>query len=72
MLAAFCLGVWQWSRFADWGKLFQGLSGSSVSLEELWTAVSQGSTSMAILVLVGLAALALFAGFAVYLLREET
>jgi len=73
MLVALCLGVWQWSRLADWDKLLQGFSGSSMSpFVELWTAVLRGGTWMAILVLVGLGALAAFTGFAVYLLREET
>lgn len=73
LLAALCVGLWQWSRLADWRNFFQGLSASSVSpLGEFWRALSSGSMWMAIVVLGGLATLALFTGFAVYLLREET
>lgn len=72
MLAALCVGVWQWNRFADWRNFFQGLSGSSVShLAEFWRTLSGGSVWMAIVVLAGLGTLALFSGWALYLLREE-
>lgn len=72
LLAAFCVVVWQGSQSADFLNLFQGLSGSGFSqLAELWGAAASASVWMIVLGVAAVGTLAFFAGFAIFLLRDE-
>jgi len=72
LLAAFCVMVWQASQSADFLSFFQGLSSSGLAqLEELWAAASGASAWMIVLEVTALGILAFFAGFAIFLLRDE-
>ena len=73
MLVAFCVAVWQWGPLADWLNFFQDFSGSSgFRLNGLWAALSGASAWFAVVLFATLGTLGFIAGFAVYLLREET
>ncbi len=73
ILAAFCIAVWQWGNLAERLDFLQSLSDSSVSqLAGLWTAFAGASAWVLAILVAGVGTLAFFAGFAVYLLREET
>ncbi len=73
IFAAFCIALWQWGNLAGWLDFLQGLSDSSVfQLAGLWAAFSAASAWALALLVLGAATLAFFAGFAVYLLCEES
>jgi hypothetical protein len=73
IFAAFCIAVWQWGNLAEWLDFLQSLSDSSVSqLAGLWTAFSGASAWVLAILVAGVGTFVFFAGFAVYLLREET
>lgn len=73
LLAAFCVLVWQGGQSADLLNLFQGLFSSGFSpLQELWAAASGANVWITVLGVAGLSTVALFASFAIFLLRDET
>jgi hypothetical protein len=73
LLAAFCVLVWQGSQSAHLPNLFQGLFRSGFSpLQELWAAASGANVWITVLGVAGLSTLALFASFAIFLLRDES
>jgi hypothetical protein len=72
ILAALCVAVWRWGDIAHWVDVFQSSPDSSVSqLTGFWTAFSSANAWVIALLIAGVGTLAFFAGFAVYLLREE-
>jgi len=73
LLMAFCVLLWQVSQSGDLLSLFQSLSSSGFSpLEELWAVASGANASIVVLGVAGLATLAFFAGFAIFLLRDKS
>lgn len=73
LLAALCVLVWQGGQSGYFLNLFQGLSSSGFSsLGELWTAASGANLWIIVLGVAGLAMLALFGSFAIFLLRDKT
>jgi hypothetical protein len=73
LLAAFCVLVWQGSRSGILLYFFQGLSSSGFSpLKELWAVVSGANLWIIVLGATGLGTLAFLAGFAIFLLRDES
>lgn len=72
LLAAFCVVAWQGSQSADFLNLFQRLSRSGFSqLGDLWGVAAGAGVWMTVLGIASLGALAFFAGFAIFLLRDE-
>jgi hypothetical protein len=72
ILAALCVAVWRWGNVARWVDFFQSSSDSSLfQLTGLWAAFSSANAWVIALLIAGVGTLAFFAGFAVYLLREE-
>jgi|SRR5215467_7795493 len=73
LLVAFFVLIWQGSHPSDLLNLFQSLSSSGFSpLEHLWALASGANASILVLGVAGLATLAFFAGFAIFLLRDES
>jgi len=73
LLGAFCVLVWQGSQSGDLLNLFQSLSSSGFSpMKELWAVASGTNAWITVLGLAGLGTLAFFAGFAIFLLRDES
>jgi hypothetical protein len=72
IFAALCVAVWRWGDVARWMDVFQSSSDSSLSRwTGLWAAFSSSNAWVIAVLIAGAGILAFFAGFAVYLLREE-